>query len=284
MRLDAFKGPYFVEYGDFATAGAVNFVLRDFVEENYAEAAGGSYGTQRYLTPALTDARRAQDADRGGVLPERRSLRAPERLQPVQHPRQGEGHPDRRHGPSPPGPRTTGASWHGSGEIPVRAVRAGLLSRFGAIDANEGGQTQRANLNVDWTWRLDEAQTIAIRGYGSYYTLDLFNNFTFFLNDPVNGAEMIQRDRRFLAGLDAQYQHRSKPFGVNLISTAGFQYRIDNPARGAGDVHPAPPDRPHSGRQHHRAVLRTLREVRPRALSPGFASSRERAATSSPTT
>lgn len=121
------------------------------------------------------------------------------------------------------------ASWHGSGEIPVRAVRAGLLSRFGAIDANEGGQTQRANLNVDWTWRLDEAQTIAIRGYGSYYTLDLFNNFTFFLNDPVNGDEMIQRDRRFLAGLDAQYQHRSKPFGVNLISTAGFQYRIDTP-------------------------------------------------------
>src|SRR5258705_6162014 len=49
-RLDGFKGPYFVEYGDFATAGAVNFVLRDFVEENYAEAAGGSFNTQRYIT------------------------------------------------------------------------------------------------------------------------------------------------------------------------------------------------------------------------------------------
>src|SRR5881628_1083884 len=50
LRLEAFKGPYFVEYEDFATAGAVNFVLRDVVEENYVEAAGGTFATQRYLT------------------------------------------------------------------------------------------------------------------------------------------------------------------------------------------------------------------------------------------
>ncbi|PYN12235.1 MAG: TonB-dependent receptor, partial [Candidatus Rokuibacteriota bacterium] len=50
QRLEGFKGPYFVEYGDFATAGAVNFVLRDAVDENVAEAAGGMFNTQRYLT------------------------------------------------------------------------------------------------------------------------------------------------------------------------------------------------------------------------------------------
>src|SRR5213594_5176249 len=36
QRLEGFKGPYFVEYGDFATAGAMNFVLRDVVDENVA--------------------------------------------------------------------------------------------------------------------------------------------------------------------------------------------------------------------------------------------------------
>src|SRR5206468_7119361 len=46
------------------------------------------------------------------------------------------------------------AAWHGSGEIPARAVRAGLISRFASIDPNEGGSTQRANLNVDWRWKL----------------------------------------------------------------------------------------------------------------------------------
>src|SRR6266576_5027621 len=50
QRLDGFKGPYFVEFGDFATAGAFNFVMRVTVDENYAEAAGGSFATQRYLT------------------------------------------------------------------------------------------------------------------------------------------------------------------------------------------------------------------------------------------
>src|SRR5947207_3082849 len=48
--VEAFKGPYFVEYGDFATAGAMNFVLRDVVDEDVAEAAGGMFNTQRYLT------------------------------------------------------------------------------------------------------------------------------------------------------------------------------------------------------------------------------------------
>ena len=43
------------------------------------------------------------------------------------------------------------------------------------------------------------------------------------------GDEINQRDRRFLGGIDALYQHQSKPFGVSLLSTAGFQYRIDTP-------------------------------------------------------
>ena len=228
QRLDGFKGPYFAEYGDFATAGAVNFVLRDFVEENYVEASGGSFGTMRYLT-LLSPTKDAL-----------KTLIAAEYYRsdgPFEHPN-GYNRFNilaKAKGTLTPGMDLSAwasyyyASWHGSGEIPVRAVRAGLLSRFGAIDANEGGETQRLNLNVDWTWRLDEAQTIAIRGYGSYYTLNLFNNFTFFLNDPENGDEITQSDRRLLAGIDAQYQHQSKPFGVSLISTAGFQYRIDTP-------------------------------------------------------
>src|SRR5215831_1076833 len=228
QRLDGFKGPYFVEYGDFATAGAVNFVLRDIVEENYAEASGGSFGTMRYLT-LLSPTRDAL-----------KTLIAAEYYRsdgPFEHPN---GY--NRFNILAKAKATVAedmdlaawasyywSSWHGSGEIPVRAVRAGLISRFGAIDPNEGGSTQRINLNVDWRWRLDEAQTIDVRGYGSYYTLTLFNNFTFFLNDPENGDEINQRDRRLLGGIDAQYQHQSKPFGVSLISTAGFQYRIDTP-------------------------------------------------------
>src|SRR5713101_5035712 len=48
-QVDAFKGPYYVEFGDFNTAGAVTFVTRDFVEKNTVEAAGGMFNTQRYV-------------------------------------------------------------------------------------------------------------------------------------------------------------------------------------------------------------------------------------------
>jgi TonB-dependent Receptor Plug Domain len=228
MRLDGFKGPYFVEFGDFATAGAVNFVLRDFVEENYVEAAGGRWATQRYLA-LLSPTRDAL-----------KTLIATEYYRsdgPFEHPNGYERFNFLAKGKIAlsEGMDLSAwasyywATWHGSGEIPVRAVREGLITRFGAIDPNEGGYTQRLNLNVDWRWRLDEAQTVGVRGYGSYYKIDMFHNFTFFLNDPENGDGIFQRDRRILAGLDAQYQHQSKPFGASLQTTAGFQFRIDTP-------------------------------------------------------
>ena len=49
------------------------------------------------------------------------------------------------------------------------------------------------------------------------------------LNDEQNGDMINQRDRRYMAGFDALYEHRSKPFDINLTSSTGFQYRIDTP-------------------------------------------------------
>jgi outer membrane cobalamin receptor len=228
QRLDGFKGPYFVEFGDFATAGAFNFVLRDTVEENYAEAAGGSFGTQRYLT-LLSPTRDAL-----------KTLVAIEYYRsdgPFTHPNGYE-----RLNLLAKGTATIAenmdlaiwgsfyqADWHGSGEIPARAVRSGLIGRFDAIDPNEGGTTQRTNVNLDWRWRPTENQTLSAHAYATYYTLTLFNDFTFFLNDEQNGDMINQRDTRFMAGFDALYEHRSKPFDINLTSSAGFQYRIDTP-------------------------------------------------------
>jgi hypothetical protein len=67
--------------------------------------------------------------------------------------------------------------------------------------------------------------------YATYYRLNNFNNFTLFLNnpDPTVGDGINQRDRRWLAGLDTQYEIKSRPFGIDVTSTAGLQYRIDTP-------------------------------------------------------
>jgi outer membrane receptor protein involved in Fe transport len=47
--LDVYKGAYLPEYGDFATAGAVNFRTREVVKEGVVQSAGGQFHTQRHL-------------------------------------------------------------------------------------------------------------------------------------------------------------------------------------------------------------------------------------------
>src|SRR4029453_7174678 len=122
------------------------------------------------------------------------------------------------------------SNWFASGQVPVRAVREGLITRFGAIDNSEGGNTLRFNGNFDVKWRVNETDTLKVHGYGQYYQLNLFSNFTFFLNDPVNG-DQIQQDNTSpaVAGTDRLYEHRGTLFGAPLTSAAGFQFRVDTP-------------------------------------------------------
>ncbi|HEX8751035.1 MAG TPA: TonB-dependent receptor, partial [Nitrospira sp.] len=64
--------------------------------------------------------------------------------------------------------------------------------------------------------------------YGQYYRLDLFTNFTFFLNDPVNGDGIQQSDRRGMYGGDLGFKQRAEVFGIPAIGTIGFQTRVDD--------------------------------------------------------
>jgi outer membrane receptor protein involved in Fe transport len=228
QAVDVLKGPYFPEYGDFDTAGVVKFITRDFVEENILEIGGGSFNTQRYL--ALLSPTR----DRMKTFI---AIEGYRNDGPFEHPN---GYLRFNLFAKASTTLTEDmklslwgshyrAEWHGSGEVPARAIRAGVIDRFGAIDANEGGITERTNLNLDYTWKITENQRVSLNIFLSYYRLSLFNDFTFFLNDPVNGDMINQRDERFVAGFDAQYELTRRPFGIPLTSTAGLQYRIDTP-------------------------------------------------------
>ena len=226
--VDVSKGPYFPEYGDFDTAAAVNFVLRDFVDENTLQVAGGSFNTQRYvaLLSPTRDALKTFIAVEGyrsdgpfehpnGYLRTNVFAKASAMLAEDMKLSLWASYYH--------------AEWHGSGQIPERAVREHLIDRFGSIDPNEGGVTQRTNLNLQFEWTPIENHRLTAHAYGTYYALSLFNDFSLFLNDPVHGDMINQRDRRWLAGFDGQYEIKSRPFDIPLTSTAGFQYRIDTP-------------------------------------------------------
>jgi len=226
--VDVLKGPYFPEYGDFATAAVLDFLTRDTVEENTLQIAGGSFNTQRYL--AL-------------FSPTRDSLKTLVALEGY-HSDGPFKSPNRYWRFNIFGKATATlaedmklslsashyrAEWHGSGEIPLRAVQETLINRWGSIDPTEGGITQRTNLNAQFEWAPRPDHRLTVQTYGTYYALENFNDFTLFLNDPGLGDQITQRDRRFLAGLDARYEIKSRPLGVDVTTTAGFQYRIDTP-------------------------------------------------------
>jgi len=225
--LDVYKGAYLPEYGDFATAGAVNFRTRQVVQEGVVQAAGGQFDTQRYMLMFSPSKDRV------------RTLFAAEGYY-TNGPFQND---NRYFRTNLLGKMTTNlsgrdelsltatfhkAQWNASGEIPLRAVQDGSLDRFGAIDPTEGGKTLRSTAKLNYHYDTTSGGLFFANAYGQYYRLDLFTNFTFFLNDPANGDGIQQSDRRVVYGGDIGYKQQGEVLGVPSIGTIGFQTRVDN--------------------------------------------------------
>ena len=117
-------------------------------------------------------------------------------------------------------------TWDATDQIPQRAVDQGLISRLGAIDTSDGGRTQRYSLYSEWSRKSDKSLTQA-NAYLTYYRLHLFSNFTFFLDDPVNGDQFEQSDQRFVAGGKAAQTWYTTWLGRAMDHTIGLQVRHD---------------------------------------------------------
>lgn len=225
--LDVYKGAYLPEFGDFSTAGAVNFRTREVVKEGVVQAAGGQFDTQRYLlmfSPTKDKIRTLFAGEgyytNGPFVNDNRYFRANllGKMTTNLTPRDELSLTATFHK----------AQWSASGEIPLRAVTEGTLDRFGAIDPSEGGKTLRTTARLNYHYDTTSDGQFFANAYGQYYRFDLFTNFTFFLNDPVNGDGIQQSDRRGVYGGDLGYKQRAEVLGMSTIGTVGFQTRVDD--------------------------------------------------------
>lgn len=119
-----------------------------------------------------------------------------------------------------------GSSWNASGQIPERAVSSGLISRFGSIDPNEGGTTQRNNYSLSYTYKLGSGEFEA-QAYACSYRFKLFSDFTFFLNDTIRGDMIEQDDNRTIKGVNAKYSIGHRLLNMYNKFTIGATYRSD---------------------------------------------------------
>ena len=230
-RIDVTKGPYFVETGDFATAGAVNLRTRRGFEESSVQGSYGSFDTWRALGIASlrTDSPTWFAAEVAGTQGPflvgedllRYNLMARSSFQVGSSTRLtllGSAY---------------GSQWRASGQIPQRFVDLpesdpAHLDRFGSIDPTEGGQTQRQMVALTVDSRPGESDQLSLTAYLVRYRLTLFNDFTFQLRDSVNFDEIEQDDARVYGGLNALYRKRIDLGDIRSVVTLGAQGRLDS--------------------------------------------------------
>ncbi len=223
QRVDFEKGPYYANVGNFGSAASANVEFFKTLPQNFLQLEGGKFGYGRTVFGV------SQALGKGSLL------------------YGGEAYHDN-------GPWTTHednfykynglltysqggdnrgmsitarayrGTWHSSDQIPVNAIP--LVGYFGALNPADGGESQRYSLQSEWHHRGANSET-KITAYGFYYDLNLFSDFTYYLDDPNKGDQFEQQDRRWVAGFDAHYTIFSQWFGRKVENTLGLQLRND---------------------------------------------------------
>ncbi len=212
-RLDYRKGPYHADEGDFAAAGALAVRYAEVLDHGVAKLGVGQNGFRRALlahSPAVGKGNllyalelfhndgpftRGDDFNKvNGVL------------------RYSEG-------TAANGFNVTAmaykARWNATDQIPRRAVADGRLGRFDLVDATDGGKAERYSLSGSWRADSDAGAT-KVNAYVAANRLDLYSNFTYFLDDPVNGDQFSQPDRRVTSALNAEHRWGDYRVGLQL--------------------------------------------------------------------
>ena len=115
--------------------------------------------------------------------------------------------------------------WDSTDQIPHRAVEEGLIGRLGNLDNHDGGNTSRYTGSAA-VWNGRENPTRA-QLYVVAYDLDLFSNFTYYLDDPVNGDQFEQREKRTALGFNASQEVNHSLASLRIKHTMGVQFRQD---------------------------------------------------------
>ncbi|WP_316800259.1 TonB-dependent receptor [Pedobacter frigidisoli] len=227
-KIDFDKGPYHADKGNLATAGYVAFQTKDRLDENTISVEAGRFNTFKGLGMfnLLNDEKQSAYLA-GNYLKTDGPFEASQDFKRLNltgkytrlFQNQDKLSFSAMH---------FNSSWLASGQIPQRAVDQGLIGRFGAIDANEGGKTSRTNLNLKYDKFINESTNLKSSAFYNRYDFELYSNFTFFLNDPINGDQIKQKEGRNIYGFQSVLHKK--------YSSAGADYGLQIGAGLRGDV------------------------------------------------
>ena len=228
-KINFGKGPYYSDHGDFNTAGFVDFRTKSSLDNSTISFTAGQFNTLRTLGMFnLLENKASQNAYV--------ALEYIETDGPFESPQNFDrlnlmGKYNAYLNDNSKLGLTVShftSKWDASGQIPVREVNNGNISNFGAIDDTEGGYTSRSNANVQFSTILDNDIAMQSNVFYSKYNFELYSNFTFFLEDPVNGDQIKQKENRDIFGLNTQFNKEVNYNSFDVNYTAGLGLRFDD--------------------------------------------------------
>ncbi|MFD1064183.1 TonB-dependent receptor [Winogradskyella litorisediminis] len=227
-KIDFGKGGYYADQGDFNTAGYVDFSTKEYLNESSINVSVGQFNTVRTVGLFdLLEKKKNQNAYMAVEYIETDGpFEAPQSFNRLNLFGKYTAYADDNSKVSLTASHFT-SRWDASGQIPQRAVDDGSISRFGAIDATEGGETSRTNVNVEFFKAIDSRTNLTANAFYSQYAFELYSNFTFFLEDPINGDQIRQKEDRNIFGANAAVDYTSFLGDVELDVTAGLGLRHD---------------------------------------------------------
>ncbi len=223
------KGPYRASVADFSSAGSVDFELVQALPRGIALATLGSFAYGRAL---LADTLNLGDGHLTGAL-EYLHDDGPwdrpdgyERLNGFLAYSRG----NTFKGWSVQAMGSDG-DWLATDQIPRRAVEEGVIDRYGLLDPGPRGNTSRYSLSGETHFGGARSLT-RLSGYAIKYDFRLVSNFTYLLDNPLEGDQFEQVDDRWILGAAASHLFRHHMGSAHAETSFGVQMRYDDISNG----------------------------------------------------
>jgi len=228
-NIDFGAGPYYAQHGDFNTAGYVSFSSFRNISNSRVQVEAGRFNSFRTL--AMLDLfRKNKDKQSAYIAADFNYTDGPTLDKQVFKRLNIFGKYNLSitdNTKLTASVSTFNSKWNASGQVPDRAVNDGTIDRFGSIDPTEGGNTERQNANLVVSHQFRNGANWENQVFYSRYKFNLYSNFTFFLNDAVNGDEIQQAETRNILGYASKLNHTYFFGKKTLYSTYGAGLRHD---------------------------------------------------------
>ena len=219
------KGPYFADVGDFGSAGSLTIDYINRLPKNILETTNGTFGYHRGLAAGSTA------VGAGTLLAAVEGVKYNGPWDVADNVRKLNGVLRYSQGTATDGFALSAMAysngWNSTDQVAQRAIDQGMIGRFGSLDPTDGGVSSRFSLSSSWAQSSEYGQS-KINAYAINSSLRLYNNFTYFLDDPINGDQFSQMDRRTVYGLNASHAFDVRVGGIETQTRFGLQTRGDD--------------------------------------------------------